>query len=139
MLAAFWTEERAKWAAFTKPVGQVTTGFFRRRSRGDITFDGQFPALAPYVIAVGKGYSVSEEFDQADYLKKTEITSSESALAMLFLGRVDLVAGVLEVDRYHLLQLEGRYPGIQAALEFMAPPGPDTLHASGGKSAKSGS
>lgn len=51
-------------------------------------------------IGLGIGYSFGKEFDEADYLKKTEVQKSFNALKMLEKGRVSLVIDSEEVLKY---------------------------------------
>ncbi|MFZ5722435.1 MAG: substrate-binding periplasmic protein [Pseudomonadota bacterium] len=123
LLAAFHTEERARWFIYSQPIGEVRTGFFRRRDRTDIRFDGSMDSLRRWSIGVGRHYANSELFDRDARLNKIPLDSSEQGMRMLYLRRIDLMAGAETVDRYHLRHaLEPQHPGIGDAVEFIEPP-----------------
>lgn len=56
--------------------------------------------LKPYSIAVGAGFLYQDEFDQADYLNKVEVTTTLQGMRMLAEGRVDLTLDSEDVVNY---------------------------------------
>lgn len=56
--------------------------------------------LKPYSIAVGAGFLYQDEFDQADYLNKVEVTTTLQGMRMLADGRVDLTLDSEDVISY---------------------------------------
>jgi len=122
LLAAFHTKEREQWALYSDPITQSRTVLFKRKS-SNIRYRS-LPELKNYTIAVGRGYAVSNEFDNADYLKKIFVRSSFQGLQMLYLGRVDLVAGNDLVDQYHInktLSRSKKFKNIENELVFIEP------------------
>lgn len=123
LLPAYWTEERTQWFVFPSPVANSNIGFLKRLDREDIDFTGEFGALAGYTIGVGRGYSTSPEFDEADYLTKIEVATTPQILKMLWLERLDLAVGGFEYSLHFLQDLndEQDYEGILDEIVFMKP------------------
>jgi len=65
---AVYNEERAKRFAFSNPYMKDSVILYRKKSR-DIHYDGNLKALKPYTIGVVRDWSITPEFDSADYLK----------------------------------------------------------------------
>lgn len=57
-------------------------------------------ALRPYSIAVGDGFLYQDEFDRADYLRKTVVTTTLQAVQMVAHGRADLTLDSVDVVNY---------------------------------------
>lgn len=87
---AYYTKERTKWFVYSKPVGEVRTGFFKLKS-SDISFT-KLQDLRAYRIGLTRGVAISPEFDEADYLLKEEVSFDSQNIQKLLLGRIDLVA-----------------------------------------------
>ncbi len=82
--------------------------------------------LAPYRIAVVRGYINTEEFDAARYLKKEFTSCDLSSMRMLAAGRVDLAVMDENVGRYLMASLR---PSEQKGLDFLKKTlGEKTLH-----------
>ena len=123
LFLTYETPERTRNFRFDAPLLDMRSGLFRRKERDDIRFSGDLKALAGYRIGVGKGYSVSLEFDRADYLDKVECVSYTTCLIKLYDGELDLVAGD-ELMELHLLEVISRKPGyadIEDRILFMQP------------------
>ncbi len=122
LYGAAMTPERQRQYIFSKPFAVIRIGFFRH-VESDITFDGDFQSLRPYVIGMGAGYALHPEFDNADYLQKDESVNSVAALKKLYLRRIDLVIGIEAVDGFHLHnELSRHHPDITETILFMEPP-----------------
>jgi ABC-type amino acid transport substrate-binding protein len=120
LLGAYRTAERAKNYFFSAPIGQVRTGFFKRKET-DISFS-ELPELKNYKIGVVKGYATSRKFDAAGYLKKIQVSSLDNGLQMLYEGKLDLMADSRSVGNYRLSKfLENSIPGISNDIEFIKP------------------
>jgi len=105
------------------PIGESRTGFFKLKSREDIVFSGDLKTMTKYAIGVGRGYANSEEFDNADYLNKKIQDSTINCLKMLWVKRLELVAGGELIERYNMIHLlEPTYNGINEGIVFMEPP-----------------
>ncbi|KMW57186.1 ABC-type amino acid transporter [Candidatus Rhodobacter oscarellae] len=81
--------------------------------------------LRPYSIAVGTGFLYQDEFDQADYLNKVEVTTTLQAMRMLADGRVDLTLDSEDVINYSfrnhdpsLAQRIALQPGVLASQDI---------------------
>jgi len=122
LFPAYWTKERHQWFVFSMPIAEVRTGFWKRKDRRDIVFNGDLITMKDYTIGVSRGYATSEDFDKADYLNKYFTTDSSQGMKMLYEGRLDLVAGN-ELPILHRLRvrLENDYKGISTGMEFMEP------------------
>lgn len=124
LLPAYWTEERANWFLYTTHIATIHTGFLRLRSRNDIVFKGGLRTLMGYEIGVGRGYSTTKEFDNADYLKKVEVSTTPQILKMLWRGHLDLAVGGFEYSQYYLNQInsESGFKGIKDGIILIKPP-----------------
>ncbi|MCK5876500.1 MAG: transporter substrate-binding domain-containing protein [Candidatus Marithrix sp.] len=120
LLGAYRTAERAKNYFFSAPIGQVRTGFFKKKD-ASISFT-ELPELKNYKIGVVKGYATSKKFDSADFLKKIQVTSLDDGMKMLYEGKLDLMADSKSVGHYRLTEfLEKDIPGITDDIEFIKP------------------
>lgn len=120
----YWTKDRTQWFMFSAPVKELRTGFFKRKDRADIVFTGDLATMTAYTIGVGRDHSISEEFDQADYLDKYQVTSNVMSLKMLWSKRLDLIVGDELIEFHHLKSISQNphFSGIQEDIVFMEPP-----------------
>ncbi len=58
--------------------------------------------LEPFSIAVGAGFLYQDEFDQADYLNKVEVTTTLQGMRMVADNRVDLTLDSEDVVNYSI-------------------------------------
>lgn len=123
LLPAYWTDERTEWFHYPSPVAISHIGFLKLKNRTDITFSGDLKLMTAYKIGVGRGYSTSEEFDQAEYLKKVEVPSTSQILKMLWLARLDLAVGGIEysLDYLNSINSEPDFSGIKDDIILMTP------------------
>lgn len=119
LLGAYYTRERAEKYYFSAPIGQVRTGFFKRKDV-DISFT-ELTDLKDYKIGVVKGYATSKKFDMADYLTKIEIDNLDNGLKMLYNGEIHLMADSRSVGKFRLKFLEREIKGISKEIEFIKP------------------
>jgi len=119
LLGAYRTRERAANYYFTAPVGQVRTGFFKRRD-AEISFS-ELKELKKYKIGVVEGYATSKKFDSADFLKKIPVVNLDTGLKQVYKGVLDLMADSRAVGKYHIKNLENQNPGISTKIEFIRP------------------
>ncbi|MDM8566389.1 transporter substrate-binding domain-containing protein [Candidatus Halobeggiatoa sp. HSG11] len=120
LLGAYRTAERAKNYFFSAPIGQVRTGFFKKKDSG-ISFT-ELPELKSYKIGVVQGYATSKKFDAADFLKKIPVANLDDGMKMLYEGKLDLMADSKSVGNYRLTKfLEKDVPGISDNIEFIKP------------------
>jgi polar amino acid transport system substrate-binding protein len=124
LLPTYWTEERAKLFVYSVPIEALRTRFFKRKDRTDIIYTGDLTKMKDYSISVGRGHSVSERFDQADFLYKYEVVNNVIGLKMLWNNRVDLLVGDEPVELYHLGRMneEPELSGIKDGIIFLDPP-----------------
>ncbi|MCJ8313620.1 MAG: transporter substrate-binding domain-containing protein [Saccharospirillaceae bacterium] len=97
LILAVLNKEREQWFLFSSYVFVQKTVFFKLAKRDDLNFDGNLKSLEKrnFSIAVLRGASMTEVFDNADYLNKIFVTHTQQAFQMLVLGRVDLVVSGL--------------------------------------------
>ena len=89
LMAAYYSEERARKLAYSEPIGSVEVYFWKKKDR-DISYR-TFADMTPYVIGVIRASTVSAEFDQAlPTLKIDEVSSAEANIRKLLLGRIDV-------------------------------------------------
>ncbi|MBY5934105.1 transporter substrate-binding domain-containing protein [Tateyamaria omphalii] len=72
--------------------------------------------LQPYSIAVGDGFLYEDEFDSADYLNKTVVTTTLQALQMVAFERAELTLDSVDVVNYSMRNLD---PSLSDRLEFV--------------------
>ncbi len=94
----FYLPELEEFVTYSDPFYESEVRFVRRRGTG-LKYTG-LESLAPYTIAVGAGYLYDPEFDRAEYLRKTEVTSTVQGLRMVAGGRADLTLDSIEVLNY---------------------------------------
>lgn len=99
LLGAYYNEERARTYIASEPIYTDAVGLVALEELGVSRFDS-LRALSDYVIGHGRGYSVSEAFDNADYLDKEPEESQVLNLRKLYAGRIDLIAGSFTSIRY---------------------------------------
>ncbi|WP_299783627.1 transporter substrate-binding domain-containing protein [uncultured Roseobacter sp.] len=112
----FLDPEMQKSVFYSEPFFETQVQFVRQKGR-DITYDG-LDSLQPYVIAVGAGFLYETEFDNADHLKKFEVTTTLQGLKMVAAGRVDLTLDSSHVVRHSMLLSDD---ALQDQLEFLQP------------------
>lgn len=96
----FADQELAEFLTYAEPF--YTTNVQLVRPKGsEITFT-TVEALRPYKIAVGEGFLYQDEFDRADYLDKTAVTTTSQAVHMVAHGRADLTLDSVDVIRHVL-------------------------------------
>jgi polar amino acid transport system substrate-binding protein len=124
LLGAYYNEERAETYLASESIYTDEVGLVAREGLGIGEFDS-LRALSEYTIGHGRGYSVNEEFDSADYLKKEPEESQVLNLRKLYAGRIDMIAGSFASIRY-LANEEGHDVD---ELVFLDPPlKENTLH-----------
>lgn len=94
----FYDAEMAQTLDYSDPFYDTTVQFVRRVGTEAEVVD--VPGLRPYSIAVGAGYLYETEFDDADYLNRTVVTTIEQGLRMVAAGRVDLTLDSVDVMRF---------------------------------------
>lgn len=104
LLGAYYNEERARTYISSDPIYTDEVGIVAHEDLGLTEFDS-LRDLSDYTIGYGRGYSVNEEFDNAEYLDK-EAESQILNLRKLFAGRIDLIAGSFASIQY-LAKREG--------------------------------
>jgi len=123
LLNAYWNKERTKHYLFSVPIGKVGTWLFRRKDRSDILYNGNLESIKNYYIGVVRGYTISDVFDKADFLKKQKVVNTEQGLKMLFKNRLDLFAsGSFSDERNLFKRLEVDKKGITNIIVRMEPP-----------------
>lgn len=123
LVNAYWSEDRLASYLFSSPIGEVKSRFYRRADHPEYRFNGDLHSLGKLQIGVVRGYTISEAFDNADYLQKVPLTKTEQGLVMLQSGRIDLLASGDLGDGSNLLQaLEKQFPGIQRNIVPVDPP-----------------
>jgi polar amino acid transport system substrate-binding protein len=125
LLVAYWTIERSELFVYPDyPITFVTTGFFKKRGREDIIYNGNLGKLSSWDIGVERYASMGAEFDQADYLNKIFVSESPQLLKMVYLEHIDLGVAGFEYSRVNLKEIETLpgFEGIINGIEFMHPP-----------------
>jgi len=100
LCGAYYTEERAKFLAYSLPITEVQDVLFCKKEK-KVTYK-ELTDLKPYQIGVIRGASYGEAFNKATFLKKQEVTSYELNIVKLMKERIDLFAGPGDIVRYIL-------------------------------------
>lgn len=103
---------------FSEPFPGGPLVFFKLKSRSEISYNS-LQDLKPYTIGVVRGYVNTKEFDDADFLKKEEVTYDLLNLKKLLAGRIDLIV----IDKYvglHLLNT--KLPDKKQKIDIINPP-----------------
>jgi len=90
VLGLYYSDDRAEWMAFSEPIASVQLVFFEKRGR-NIHWD-KLTDLKPYIIGTEQGFVYTDEFDNANFLKKEPVRNAELNLKKLLDNRIDLVA-----------------------------------------------
>lgn len=124
LLGAYYTEERARTYRASESIYTDKVGLVARKDLGIDSFSS-LRELSDYTIGVGRGYAVSEDFDQADYLDKEMEKSQVLNIRKLYARHIDMIAGSFASIRY-LAQQQDRD---LSRMVFMTPPlKENTLH-----------
>ena len=99
LLGAYYNEERARTYISSDTIYTDEVGIVAHENLGLTEFDS-LRDLSDYTIGYGRGYSVNEEFDNAEYLDKEPEESQVLNLRKLFAGRIDLIAGSFASIQY---------------------------------------
>jgi polar amino acid transport system substrate-binding protein len=99
-ITAWYSEERQVYGEFSDPYLTNRIRLIARKAN-PIDFH-TLPDLYPYAIAVVRGYAYSPAFDADERLQKVGVTGFETALRMLWAGRVDVALEDEYVTRYLL-------------------------------------
>jgi len=94
MYPAYYSEERARVYALSKPIAEGPL-VFCARCDAHIQFT-TLKDLEPYSIGLVRGYVNTDELDAAHFLKKQYVNSDKQNLLKVLTGRIDLAV----VDRY---------------------------------------
>lgn len=99
---AYYTEERAEKFSMSDPFPAGPLLFAKRRD-ARIDFNS-LRDLAPYKIAVVRGYANTKAFDTAEYLQKSFTIDDRTGYRRLLFGRVDLWLADKFVAQYTMSQ-----------------------------------
>ncbi|SHO53517.1 polar amino acid transport system substrate-binding protein [Desulfopila aestuarii DSM 18488] len=100
LLGAFYTEERTHNFQYSDPITETRIVFITKIDKA-IQYK-RLQELSSYTIGTIRGYSYSQEFDSATYLKKEEVTTTEQNLNKLLADRIDIFIDSEEVAAWLL-------------------------------------
>lgn len=106
VLGAYYTEERAKTFSYSTPFYDIAIGIMAKPRHGIERYDS-LKDLTGYTIGYNDGYAYSENFENADYLKKDPASNQTLSVRKFFRDRVDMVAMARGIFRYETSQLKG--------------------------------
>lgn len=90
LLGAYHNERRAEKFRFSEALYNDHVGFIALADSGIESYD-TLRDLEGYTVGLGRGFTVSPAFDNADYIDKDPARNNEVNIHKLFAGRVDLV------------------------------------------------
>ncbi|MCG8568881.1 MAG: transporter substrate-binding domain-containing protein [Spirochaetes bacterium] len=119
IIGAWYNEERAKIYHYSEPMITNKKMFFKLKENQVINHYTTLKDLSAYSIGVIRGFTYSQEFDNADYLNKDECVDVAMLFKKLVAGRVDLV-----IDEYYttLYILQNDLATFKPDIEVISPP-----------------
>lgn len=99
LLGAYYSDERAATFHASEPIYTAEVGLVAHRRVGIESFSS-LRELTDYTIGYGRGFTVTEEFDNADYLDKEPAEDLAQNVKKLYAGRIDMIAGSFANIRY---------------------------------------
>jgi polar amino acid transport system substrate-binding protein len=100
ILTIFRSKERQKYLYFPSEPTLLETNVFFKLKGASPSFDGDLRKLKNYVIGVKASTSYGEKFDQAKFIKKEEVSFTESVVKLVENKRVDLGISSLPLLKY---------------------------------------
>ncbi|MCP4321673.1 MAG: transporter substrate-binding domain-containing protein [Psychromonas sp.] len=101
LMGAYYTEERDQTFFYSDAIYEITLGLIALKSLGVNNYKN-LKELRPYTIGISRGWANSEEFDEADYLKKEGASNQILNVRKLFKKRVDMISISFGVFRYEV-------------------------------------
>lgn len=92
LLGAYYSDERAEAYHASESIYTAEVGLVAHRRVGIESFS-TLRELTDYTIGYGRGFTVTEEFDNADYLDKEPAKDLAQNVKKLYAGRIDMIAG----------------------------------------------
>lgn len=105
LLGAYYSDERAQTYHASDSIYTAEVGLVAHRRVGIESF-ASLRDLTGYTIGYGRGFTVTEEFDNADYLDKEPAKDLAQNVKKLYAGRIDMIAGSFANIRYAAQQQE---------------------------------
>lgn len=119
ILGGFYKKEREEFFLYSSPISRSIMALYIKKGSFIPTKYKTLEDLKGYLIGVVRGYHYSDEFSAATYLTKREDVHSEKNLNLLFLGRIQIIAG----DRLVLKSLTNKfYQKYKGQLIELSPP-----------------
>lgn len=103
LMGAYYSDERAETYLFSDNVYSTQVGLVARRDLGVERFES-LRDLSEYTIGFGRGWTTSEEFDNADYLDKEVADNNVLNVRKLYRDRIDMIA--MNFDRFNRIASE---------------------------------
>jgi len=108
VMGAYYSDERAKTYRFSDVLYKTKVGLIALESLGVKSYD-DLRELSDYTIGYGRGWSTTEEFDNADYLNKEAAKNNVLNVRKLYKERIDMIA--MNFDRFNqIVREEGLDP-----------------------------
>ena len=108
---AWYTKERAGLYGFSDSYLYVDTMLFKKKGKA-VSYNGDLQTLEPYLIGVPLGWTISPEFDSADYLQKNFIDSPAQLIRMLYSERIDIMALSAALNQTLIENFYPEYKGV---------------------------
>jgi polar amino acid transport system substrate-binding protein len=96
VMGAYYSAERTKKYLYSDPIFDIEVGLMALKDFGVKDYNS-LQDLKGYNVGVVRGWVYSEEFDNADFLKKQVIINQIAAVRMLFAKRIDMLAASVPV------------------------------------------
>jgi len=117
LIGAYYTDERAKFLAYSHPITEVQDVLFCKKE-SKISYK-ELTDLKQYQIGVIRGASYGDAFNKATFLKKQIVTKNDLNITKLMKGRIDLLAGPKDIINFILRK---EYPDLVGLIVSINPP-----------------
>lgn len=112
----FLDAEMQKHLYYSEPFYTTEVKFVQKKG-GNIAYS-DLQSIRPFSIAVGTGFLYAPEFDDADFLKKVDVTTTLQGIQMVAAGHVDLTLDSTDVIEHSILRGDR---GLRERVEFLEP------------------
>ncbi|MBI4797925.1 MAG: transporter substrate-binding domain-containing protein [Desulfarculus sp.] len=117
LISLLKTGERQEYTLFPDEHISISRTVFFTTAGKSIPFDGTYAGLAGHTIGVIAGFSYGPAFDQAQGLRKEEVSDAKLLIKKVLSGRNDLAA-----ENQAVITGLARQMGVLEGLSFLEPP-----------------
>jgi len=97
LMGAYYSRAREVDFMYSKPIYLAKNLFIARKGM-NIKYNGDLHNLEGFRVGISKGYTYTEEFDEAEYLTKVVATCPETCVQLILSNHVDLI--LIQHDKF---------------------------------------